>query len=94
MKVDLCTFKKRANPADEDVGRDHAFNIPMDYIRSNGFVEDGKITIKCHLQEYIVPGKVKWNYNSKLETGMVGLHNLGATCYLNALLQVKNFLLI
>ena len=28
-------------------------------------------------------------YDSKRETSMVGLENLGATCYLNALLQVR-----
>lgn len=27
------------------------------------------------------------SYNSKKETGMVGLRNQGATCYLNSLLQ-------
>ena len=31
-------------------------------------------------------------YNSKESTGLVGLENLGATCYLNALLQVMSHL--
>ena len=31
---------------------------------------------------------VSTSYNSKVSTGMVGLSNLGATCYLNALLQM------
>ena len=28
-----------------------------------------------------------WNYDSKKETGYVGLKNQGATCYMNSLLQ-------
>lgn len=32
-------------------------------------------------------GKYKSGYDSKKETGMVGLVNQGATCYMNALLQ-------
>ena len=34
------------------------------------------------------PIAVSSSYNSKSATGMVGLSNLGATCYLNALLQM------
>lgn len=43
------------------------------------------IKLNCdNLSNMSVPN----SYDSKLSTGMVGLENLGATCYLNALLQM------
>ncbi|MBI1572468.1 hypothetical protein IOK37_27175, partial [Escherichia coli] len=30
-----------------------------------------------------------WSYDSKKETGFVGLKNQGATCYMNSLLQTQ-----
>ena len=46
--------------------------------------------VKVLMEEVFTPSIVPANYNSKLTTGMVGLENLGATCYLNALLQVMD----
>ncbi|KAF2826913.1 cysteine proteinase [Ophiobolus disseminans] len=54
-------------------------------------VEDHKANITAYIRVLKDPTGVLWhnfiNYDSKKETGMVGLKNQGATCYLNSLLQ-------
>ncbi|KAL8868468.1 MAG: hypothetical protein Q9174_004972, partial [Haloplaca sp. 1 TL-2023] len=58
-------------------------------------VENEAVNITAYLRIYKDPTGVLWhkliNYNSKKETGMVGLKNQGATCYLNSLLQSLYF---
>ena len=54
-------------------------------------VENEAVNITAYVRIYKDPTGVLWHnfngYDSKKETGMVGLKNLGATCYLNSLLQ-------
>ncbi|KZF20341.1 ubiquitin thiolesterase [Xylona heveae TC161] len=54
-------------------------------------VEDNAVNCTVYVRIVKDPTGVLWhnfiNYDSKKETGMVGLRNQGATCYLNSLLQ-------
>lgn len=54
-------------------------------------VEGGNARMTAYVRVVKDPTGVLWhnfiNYDSKKETGMVGLRNQGATCYLNSLLQ-------
>lgn len=54
-------------------------------------VENNMANVTAYVRTLKDPTGVLWhnfiNYDSKKETGMVGLKNQGATCYLNSLLQ-------
>lgn len=58
-------------------------------------VEDERANITAYVRVVEDETGVLWhnftNYDSKLETGYVGLKNQGATCYLNSLLQSLYF---
>ncbi|KAJ1969868.1 ubiquitin-specific protease ubp15 [Dispira parvispora] len=58
-------------------------------------VEDESCVISAHVQVVKDPTGVLWHnfnqYDSKKETGHVGMYNQGATCYMNSLLQSLYF---
>ncbi|KAL8711435.1 MAG: hypothetical protein Q9220_004093 [cf. Caloplaca sp. 1 TL-2023] len=62
---------------------------------TRSMVENEAVNITAYVRIYKDPTGVLWhnfvNYHSKKETGMVGLKNQGATCYLNSLLQSLYF---
>ncbi|KAF2021184.1 cysteine proteinase [Aaosphaeria arxii CBS 175.79] len=63
--------------------------------RGRPLVEDNAANVTAYIRVLKDPTGVLWhnfiNYDSKKETGMVGLKNQGATCYLNSLLQSLYF---
>ena len=74
-----------------DQGFQNAFHIDCrELLNPNvGFLNaQRQITIRVNLDVVFKKTTPPINHNPKLVTGMVGLENLGATCYLNALLQV------
>eukprot|EP00010_Vexillifera_abyssalis_P002515 CAMPEP_0201551132 /NCGR_PEP_ID=MMETSP0173_2-20130828/7361_1 /ASSEMBLY_ACC=CAM_ASM_000268 /TAXON_ID=218659 /ORGANISM="Vexillifera sp., Strain DIVA3 564/2" /LENGTH=1177 /DNA_ID=CAMNT_0047961315 /DNA_START=842 /DNA_END=4378 /DNA_ORIENTATION=- len=53
-----------------------------------GFLKDGSIKLEAELiVKRIWVDKISYGFNSRAETGFVGLRNQGATCYLNSLMQ-------
>ncbi|KAI5301090.1 hypothetical protein KEM56_001970 [Ascosphaera pollenicola] len=72
------------------------FNQPWDSSKSSRpLIENDCVNLTTYVRVVKDPTGVLWhnfhNYNSKKETGMVGLKNQGATCYLNSLLQSLYF---
>ncbi|KAF2105658.1 hypothetical protein BDV96DRAFT_592163 [Lophiotrema nucula] len=70
------------------------FNTQWDE-RGRPMVEDNAANVTAYIRVLKDPTGVLWhnfiNYDSKKQTGMVGLKNQGATCYLNSLLQSLYF---
>lgn len=52
---------------------------------AGGFLQDDMVVVRADVQVKKVVDY--WNWDSKKETGFVGLKNQGATCYMNSLLQ-------
>ena len=71
-----------------DVGFNQTF--PVECLSDAKYLSDGHFRVRVTVEHLPTPFRPPPEYNSKEATGMVGLCNLGATCYLNALLQVIN----
>jgi ubiquitin carboxyl-terminal hydrolase 7 len=55
------------------------------YNPANGWLHDGKdLVLICRIS---IQKDDRYSWDSRKETGFVGLKNQGATCYMNSLLQ-------
>ncbi|KAI8068652.1 hypothetical protein BC940DRAFT_298725 [Gongronella butleri] len=85
---DNCTTH-RFCPDEIDWGFTRFYDLKM--LEKNRLVVDDAVTISVFVRIVKDPTGVLWrnlaNYDSRKETGYVGLKNQGATCYMNSLLQ-------
>uniref|UniRef100_A0A7S0WIA5 ubiquitinyl hydrolase 1 n=1 Tax=Chlamydomonas leiostraca TaxID=1034604 RepID=A0A7S0WIA5_9CHLO len=71
--------------AQNDWGFAQFINVEEVRNPANGFITpDDKLVLKVHIE---IQKDDKYAYDSRKETGFVGLKNQGATCYMNSLLQ-------
>ncbi|KAL3620230.1 ubiquitin carboxyl-terminal hydrolase 13 [Castilleja foliolosa] len=71
------------NSREKDWGFTSFMPLAALYDPSRGYVFNDTCVIEAEIAE----GMHAWLYDSKKETGFVGLKNQGATCYMNSLLQ-------
>ena len=88
-QTDIYIFKKPAGDF-EDRGLGYICSLQDVQNNSEYYVTpDNCVIIKCRMRALPFSfSKPLTGFNSREAVGMVGLENLGATCYLNALLQV------
>ncbi|TPX38452.1 hypothetical protein SeMB42_g06732 [Synchytrium endobioticum] len=93
------TAKMRFNPGETDWGFNQmikfaSLTVPIDNL-PRPILENDKMRIVVYIRVVEDQTGVLWHtfidYDSKKETGYVGLHNQGATCYMNSLLQSLYF---
>lgn len=81
---ELRTSERNVYDSSGDTYKDFGFRDASISVIWNRVASDSPCFFRCNMTELIDFA----NYSSKEATGMAGLENLGATCYLNALLQV------
>jgi len=95
LGLDLVYLFRKPHTNDEpriDQGSQDCYNgnAFMKYVRSRPANSQGEVAarFRIRLEHIFSPAVPPYGYDSYTSTGMVGLENLGATCYLNALLQM------
>ncbi|KAL2239260.1 UNVERIFIED_CONTAM: Ubiquitin carboxyl-terminal hydrolase 13 [Sesamum indicum] len=78
--------KHHLNAGESDWGFTSFMPLNELYDASRGFIVNDTCVIEVVVAIYRATDQ--WSYDSKRETGYVGLKNQGATCYMNSLLQM------